>query len=136
MTRETLRRALAAAMASFSCSSAGGGDAGDADSARDMDAAGATDAGSGDSAIATFSCTQASVFLCTEVVASASERVAEEQACAAEPGTFGAGCARSGAVGCCAQGGDTQCYYSAAEAMIAKSICAGPGMTWSMADEQ
>jgi hypothetical protein len=101
-----------------------------------VDAAGPTDAASGDSAVTTFSCTQATVFLCTEVVASASEMVAEEQACAAEPGTFGAGCSRSGAVGCCAQGGDTQCYYSAAEAMIAKSICAGPGMTWSMADEQ
>jgi hypothetical protein len=130
----TLGRALARAMAAIafvSCSSPGEGatDAGG-------DADGTSETGPDSAGVVTFSCTQASVFVCTEVLAPASEMAAEEQACASEPGTFGGGCSRSGAFGCCAQGGDTQCYYSGAEAAIAKSLCEGPGMTWSMPDEQ
>lgn len=131
MTRDRLRRALAgaAAVASLSCSSPGAG-------ARGTDGGDDTEATSDGSDVVTFSCTQADEFICTEVLAPASTMAAEQEACVGEPGTFGAGCSRSGVFGCCAEGGDTQCYYSVAEAMIAKSICAGVGMTWSMPDEQ
>jgi hypothetical protein len=131
MPRLALRCTLAgaAAAACFACSSPGGG-AGRTDGGDD------TEASSGGSDDVTFSCTQAGQFICTEVLAPASQMAAEQEACVGEPGTFGAGCSRSGAFGCCAQGGDTQCYYSVAEAMIAKSICTGVGMTWSMPDEQ
>ncbi len=123
----------AAAVACVSCSSAGGGGGA---AAGETDGGGDAEASSDGSYDVTFSCTQAGLFICTEVVAPASKMAAEEEACVGEPGTFGAGCARAGAFGCCAQGSDTQCYYSGAEAMIAKSICAGAGMTWSMPDEQ
>jgi hypothetical protein len=130
----TLRRVLARAMAAIACISCSSAGERAADAGGDVD--GASEAGPDGAEVATFSCTQASVFVCTEVLAPASEMAAEEQACASEPGTFGGGCPRSGAFGCCAQGGDTQCYYSGAEATIAKSLCAGPGMTWSMPDDQ
>jgi hypothetical protein len=131
MTRPLLRCALVwlGAATGLSCSSPGGAAGGN-------DGGGDTGASSGGSDAVTFSCTQAALFVCTEVLAPASKMAAEQEACVGEPGTFGAGCSRLGAFGCCAQGEDTQCYYSVAEAMIAKSICSGAGMTWSMPDEQ
>jgi len=130
LTLDLLRCALAWAgvVACLSCSSPGG--------AQETDGGGGTGASSGASDAVTFSCTQATLFVCTEVLAPASKMAAEQEACVGEPGTFGAGCSRSGAFGCCAQGEDTQCYYSVAEAMIARSICSGAGMTWSVPDDQ
>lgn len=88
---------------------------------------------SGGSGTATFSCTLGTD-LCTEVVAPPSAMAGEQQACSQQMGTFGLGCSPLGVVGCCSQGVETQCVYSASEAMVVQPLCAKQGKTWSTPD--
>jgi hypothetical protein len=123
----------AVALASSACSTDGLDSPGAQSEAGDDDG-GANDAGGDGPETTTFSCAMSIV--CVEVVAPVSRMAAEQAACATEMGTFGAACPRAGSFGCCAQGNDTQCYYTASEVMIGKALCGGAGMTWSMANDQ
>jgi hypothetical protein len=111
-----------ASLASAACSGGTGGSAGD------------QDAGSDGAGTVTFSCSHAIV--CTELLAAPSKMLALVQACGSDMGAFGTGCPTDGSFGCCAQSTETQCYYTAGEAMLGETFCASPGMTWSSPDDQ
>lgn len=110
------------ALASVACSGGTSGSAGD------------LEAGSDGTDTVTFSCSHPIV--CTELLAPPSKMPALVQACGSDMGTFGTGCPADGSFGCCAQSTETQCYYTAGEAMLGETFCGSPGMTWSSPDDQ
>jgi hypothetical protein len=100
-------------------------------------AAACTSAATDDLTPVTFSCTQSSANLCTQIVVPQAEVDSEQTVCTGmESGTPGTGCSTSGLIGCCVAGGtgeaaETQCYYSKDTAMSGQSVCTEEGGTWS-----
>jgi hypothetical protein len=116
---------LAAAIVSGGCvSSSGGG--GTSDAGYDFG-----DGGTGSGV--TFACT-VDTSLCTQIVAPASAMSGEQQACTMQMGVFSTGpCPTAGAVGCCVNGIEEQCAYTASEASILQMTCTG-SKTWTGSD--
>jgi hypothetical protein len=114
----------AVAIATFGCSGSGSGSGG-----------GGGSAGSGQGS-ATVSCTVASASLCTQILVPSSSVSSENSECTSiQMGTTGTGCSTTGLVGCCKEmagaSQETQCYYSAADESVDKSLCSTMKGTWS-----